>query len=98
MDNRCDRRTFLQRASWLCGAAPLARLPAQAQSAGVRRVGFIIGGARSLIDAFKDALRRLGHIEGQSLFLDLRIASGAKAATQAAELARSGLELVVAGS
>ena len=98
MEQRCNRRAFMLRLSALCGAAPFGRLVSQTQSARVRRIGFIIGGPQSLIDAFRDALRGLGYIEGQNLFLDLRIASGSDFAKHAAELANSDLELVVAGA
>jgi len=98
MEQRCNRRAFMQRLSALCGAVPLERFMSQTQSARVRRIGFIIGGPQSVIDAFRDALRGLGYIEGQNLFLDLRIASGSDFAKHAAELANSDLELVVAGA
>ena len=51
-----------------------------------------------MIEAFRDALRRLGHVEGKNLFLDLRIASLEDMPKHAAELAKSDLELVVASA
>jgi putative ABC transport system substrate-binding protein len=68
------------------------------RSARVRRIGFIIGDAPSLIDPFRDALRALGHVEGQNLFLDLKVASGSDTAKHAADLAKGDLELVVAAA
>lgn len=67
----------------MCGAAPLARLTSLSQSARVRRIGFIIGGPPSLIDAFRDALRTFGYIDGRNFLLDLRVASGADIAKPA---------------
>ena len=52
----------------------------------------------TLIEAFREALRSLGHIEGKNLFLDLRVASSEDMQRHAAELAKSNLELVVAAS
>jgi putative tryptophan/tyrosine transport system substrate-binding protein len=92
-----SRRRFLSQLGALCSVFPVALRP-QDQGRSVRRVGYINGGERSLPDAFRDALRALGHVEGQNLFLDLRFVSGADFLKQTAEIATSNLELVVAGA
>src|SRR5688572_9817200 len=94
-----DRRRFLKHVGGLCGAFPVAFWAAQHQGRGVRRIGFIIGSTTpSLIEAFRDALSSLGHIEGKNLLLDLRVVSSEDMPKHAAELAKSDLELVVAAS
>ncbi len=95
---QADRRAFLTRIGALAGAVPLAGLARQAEPRRVRRIGFLIGGERALIDAFKDALRAHGYIEGENLRLELRIAAGPETAKYALELATSDLELVVAAA
>jgi putative ABC transport system substrate-binding protein len=96
---RHDRRGFLKHFGGLCTGIPLAIRAAQERGRGVRRVGYINGGPQSLHDAFKNGLRSLGYIEGQNLFLDARtFIFGPDIAKHAAELAKSDLELVVAGA
>jgi putative tryptophan/tyrosine transport system substrate-binding protein len=92
------RRRFLTHIAGLLSAFPVALRASQNRSLGVRRIGYINGGPQSLHDAFRGALRALGYIEGENLFLDVRITSGADISKHAAELAKSDLELVVAGS
>jgi putative tryptophan/tyrosine transport system substrate-binding protein len=93
-----SRRQFLSQFGALCSVFPVALRASQGQGRRVRRVGYINGGDRSLHDAFRDALRDLGHVEGQNLFLDLRLASGAGFLKETAEIATSDLELIVAGA
>jgi putative tryptophan/tyrosine transport system substrate-binding protein len=64
----------------------------------MRRIGFLIGGPPALIDAFKTALTAHGHIEGENLDLDIRVATAADAERHAEELAKSDVELVVAAA
>jgi putative ABC transport system substrate-binding protein len=92
-----SRRRFLTHVGMLFGGIPVALRASQNQGRRVRRIGYINGGPQSLHDAFRGALRALGYIEGQNLFLDLRISS-TDMPKDAAELANSDLELVVAGS
>jgi putative ABC transport system substrate-binding protein len=92
-----SRRQFLTHATGLLGAFPVAFRASQARGRGVRRIGFI-NGDPTLTEPFKAALRALGYIEGQDLFLDVRLVSGPETGKQAAELATSDLELVVAGA
>lgn len=93
-----DRRAFLTRVGAFAGALPLTAVGRQAVSRRIRRIGFLIGGEQSLIDAFKTTLNQHGYVEGQSLAIELRIASGPDTARYAAELATSDLELVVAAA
>jgi putative ABC transport system substrate-binding protein len=94
-----SRRRFLRHLGGLCGAFPVAFCSSQDQGRRVRRIGFIIGSTTpSLIEAFRDGLSSLGHIEGKNLFLDLRVTSSEDMPKHAAELAKSDLELVVAAS
>jgi putative ABC transport system substrate-binding protein len=94
-----SRRRFLTRAGRVFSAFPVGVLASQNRGRGVRRIGYINGGPQSLHDAFKDALRALGYVEGQNLFLDLRAGvTGEDIPKHAGELAKSDLELVVAGA
>src|SRR5262245_36445511 len=98
---RQGRRRFLAHVGGLCSAFPFAWHGFQDSGRRVRRIGYINGGPQSLHDAFTGAMRALGYIEGQNLFLEKRVglASGSTDARQkATELATSDLELVVAGS
>ncbi len=67
----------------------------------VRRIGFFSGaGLPPLLEAFKDELRSLGFTDGENVVIELRL-SGPNTSdlpTQAAELAKMDLELVVAGA
>jgi putative ABC transport system substrate-binding protein len=71
-----DRRAFLGRVAWgLLAAAPIVRAQ---QTATVPRIGVI--GERSASDsfvvAFREALRKLGYIEGQNVVVEFRSTSG----------------------
>jgi len=65
-------------------AAPLA---AEAQQAGkVPRVGFLLPGSRSesvqrVVDEFRQGLRELGYVEGQTIAIEYRWAEGRKNAS-----------------
>lgn len=65
-----------------------------------RRVGVLIDGAapHPLPEALRASLARLGYVEGQTVVFDVRYANGeaARAAEQAAELVRGGVEVIVA--
>ena len=93
------RRRFLIQLGGLCGAFPIALGASQDRVRSVRRIGYFNGGPQSLHDAFKDAMRDLGYVEGQNLFLDERtFVAAADMPRHAAELSTSDLELVVAGA
>jgi putative tryptophan/tyrosine transport system substrate-binding protein len=81
-------------------ALPQAALAQQVQRLRARRIGFLIGNAPSLIAAFKDELARLGYVDGESLFIETRIArpNTSDLPAQAAELGHMGLELIVAAA
>ena len=96
-----NRRRFLASLGALCSAFPVVFRASEGGDRGVRRIGYINGGPQSLHDAFKGALRALGYIEGQNVFLDMRVGVSGSAADMpkvAADLAKSNLELVVAGA
>ena len=93
-----SRRTFLRQVGDLCSAFPLAAVGLQSPRPRLRRIGFLIGDAPILIEAFKGEMRTLGHVEGQNLFIDVRTAAGPEIARHATALAKGDLELVVAGA
>ncbi len=66
----------------------------------VRRIGFISGAVPTLIKAFEDELRRLGHEEGRNLHIERRISrpNTTDTAEHAVELGKMDLELVLAAS
>jgi putative tryptophan/tyrosine transport system substrate-binding protein len=98
METRWGRRSFLSRIAVLGSGLPLVYL-AQGAPARIRRIGFLNGDVPSLIDAFRGEMRRLGHVEGQNVALDLRVSSVTTSFTaQATELAKSDVELVVAAA
>ena len=73
-----ERRAFL---GTLAGALLAAPLAAEAQSAGkAPRIGFVEAGSRSanqhFLDAFRQGLRDLRYIEGQTIFIEDRWADG----------------------
>jgi putative ABC transport system substrate-binding protein len=73
-----DRRTFLAGTSAVLLAAPLA---AEAQpTKKVYRIGWMIGSSIAasahLVDAFKQAMRELGWVEGKNIEYEIRAAEG----------------------
>jgi len=94
-----DRRQFLQGALAGVFAAPVA---VRAQPTGkVPRVGYLFYGSPGPsreIDAFRQGLRELGYIEGQSIAVQYRFASGhiERYAGLAAELVRLKVDVIVA--
>lgn len=96
--NMSDRRSFLRRVGAISAALPFG-YPGQAASARPRRVGFLIGNIPSLINAFREAMRGFGYIEGQNLTLETRVSGPtANFVTQATELAKANVELIVAAA
>lgn len=68
-----DRRTFL----WLSLGLVVAPLTVEAQQTGrVPRVGLLQPGVgrHALVDAFRQGLRDLGYVEGQTLIIEFRLA------------------------
>jgi putative tryptophan/tyrosine transport system substrate-binding protein len=71
-----DRRTFIGTLASGLLAAPRT---AEAQQAGkLPRVGILLlsDSSQSVVDAFRQGLRELGHVEGQTIALELRWAEG----------------------
>jgi putative ABC transport system substrate-binding protein len=95
-----SRRSFVSRLGLFCCALPLTTVAQQVRPNRVRRIGFLSGAVPTLIKAFEDELRRLGYVEGQNLVIERRISRPITSdlATQAAELARMDLELILAGA
>jgi putative tryptophan/tyrosine transport system substrate-binding protein len=94
-----ERRTFLAGT----GAALLAAsLAASAQQAGkVPRIGFLLGPAPAdsapYLEAFRQGLRELGHVEGQNIAMVYRWADGKyeRLPALAAELVRLHVDVIV---
>jgi putative tryptophan/tyrosine transport system substrate-binding protein len=94
-----DRRAFLTLATGGLLAAPLA---ARAQQVGKSspRIGWLSAGAPPdpFLEGFREGLRRLGYVEGQTIDFEIRHARGSLEALNAgaAELAQSNVALIVA--
>src|SRR5258705_6045144 len=93
-----DRRAFLSALSGGLLAAPLA---AVAQQAGKPpRIGWLSAGSQPdpFLEGFREGLRRLGYVEGQTIAFEIRHAQGSLEAlgAGAAELAQSNVVLIVA--
>ena len=94
-----DRRAFL---GTLAGGVLAAPLAAEAQQAGtVPRIGILspappAASAGAPFDAFRDAMRQLGYIDGRSVRLEFRFGAGyARLPELAAELARLPVDVIV---
>ncbi len=93
-----DRRTFISSVALGLLAAPLA---AGAQQAGrPPRIGWLSAGSQPdpFLEGFREGLRRLGYVEGQTIAFEIRHAQGSLEALSAgaAELAQSNVVLIVA--
>jgi len=95
-----DRRTFMCSVAGGVLAAPFASY-AQAQVR-VWRIGMVETVSTELnvanLNAFRQALRELGYVEGQNLIIEYRFGNDqlARVPELAAELVKSGVELIVA--
>ena len=83
------------------GCAALAAMPAGARAqTRPARVGLLLANEPppGVFDAFRDGLRRRGYVEGNSLVLEIRVPRSTfeKEPDLAAELARSGVDVIVA--
>ena len=95
------RREFV---AALGGTAAWPMVARAQQASKVARIGFLVTGSlaapdtRVTIDAFQQALRQLGYIEGQNIVTEYREAHGnvEQFANLATELARVGVDLIVA--
>ena len=99
VDSLMERRAFIGTLTGGLLAAPLA---AEAQEMGkVPRVGFLSGVSRSdlqrHVDAFRQGLRELGYVEGQSVAIEYRWAEGKyeRFPELAAELVRLKVHVIV---
>jgi putative ABC transport system substrate-binding protein len=94
MNSGCTRRSLI---GLIGSALPLTAFAQQSQSARVKRIGLLTGNETSLTAVFKDELKRLGYVDGESLIIEHRIArpNTLDLPAQAAELAHMGLELIV---
>jgi putative tryptophan/tyrosine transport system substrate-binding protein len=93
-----NRRAFLSTLTGTVLAAPLA---AGAQQAGKPpRIGWLSAGSQPdpFLEGFREGLRRLGYVEGQTIAFEIRHAQGSLEAlgAGAAELAQSNVVLIVA--
>ncbi len=95
-----DRRAFLAGTGAVLLAAPLAA-DAQ-QAANVARIGFLSppspADAALRLDAFRQGLRELGYVEGQTIAIEYRFAEGRpeRLPALAAELVRLQVDVIVA--
>lgn len=95
-----SRRSFISHLGLFCCALPLTAGAQQNRPPRVRRIGFLIGTAPTLIAAFEEELRRLGYAEGTNLIVEKRISRSntSDLTLQAAELAQMDLDLIVAAA
>jgi putative tryptophan/tyrosine transport system substrate-binding protein len=95
-----SRRSFVRRLGLFCGALPLVARAQQVRPLRVRRIGFLSGAVPTLVAAFEEELRRLGHTDGENLVIEKRISrpNTSDTAVHAAELARMDLDLIVAAA
>src|SRR5215217_9344300 len=100
MASTYSRRSFVRHLGLFCCALPLTARSLQVPPRRIRRIGFLSGAVPTLITAFEEELRRLGHVDGQNLVIEKRISrpNTSDTATHAAELARMDLDLVVAAA
>src|SRR5689334_22575493 len=93
-----SRRSFI-RAALLGCALSWTGFAYASQPRRVKRIGFLIGAAPTLIAAFEEELRRLGYVDGENLVVEKRISQNPPdLPAQAAELAQMDLALIVAAS
>jgi putative tryptophan/tyrosine transport system substrate-binding protein len=93
-----DRRTFLFGLTLGTFTGPVV---AELQSVGkVARIGYLTPAtaASPFVEQFRQALREVGHVEGQNIALELRAAGGdvARLSALAAELVRLKVDVIVA--
>ena len=98
MASSYSRRWFVTRLGLLGCALPLAARGHQIQPSRVGRIGFLGGGAPTLVEAFEQEMRRLRYVEGENIVIEKRVLrpNSSDLAAQAAELAHMNLDLIVA--
>ena len=89
-----DRRTFLGAAAGSLLAAPLTATAQQPHKVPI--VGFLASGGGESLPQFRDTMRDLGYVEGQSFVLESRSAEGRPVALRnlAAELVRLNVDVL----
>lgn len=99
MKSVLSRRSFFGSVAAFCGALPLIR-PVPAGASRVHHIGVLSGAVPTLIKAFEDELRRLGHLDGGNLVIEKRIArpNTSDTSRHAAELAHMDLDLILAAA
>jgi len=90
---------------WLLGTVLLMTVPAEAQQPNqVPRVGFLVPGSPSSyserMEAFRQGLRELGHVEGQNIIIEYRFAEGKsdRFPALASELVQLKVDVIVTGT
>ena len=95
-----SRRWFVSRLILsACTLAPTSSAQRSRQRR-LRQIGFFSGNAPMLINAFEEEMRRLGYVEGENIVVEKRISRSntSDMVTQAAELSRMNLDLIVAAA
>ncbi|HKO61499.1 MAG TPA: ABC transporter substrate-binding protein [Pyrinomonadaceae bacterium] len=90
-----SRRWFVSRLGLIGCALPLTAYAQPVKSRRVQRIGFLIGPFPTLIKAFDEELRRLGHADGTNLIIERRVSG---LTSDIAELAQMDLDLIVAAA
>jgi len=99
MASRYSRRWFVSRLGLIGCALPLTVSGQRARPNRLRHIGFLGGGAPTLVEAFEQEMRRLRYVEGENILIEKHIlrSNSPDLAAQAAELAHMNLDLIVAG-
>src|SRR2546427_4177912 len=100
MASSYSRRWFVSRLGLLGCALLLTASAQRLRPQRVGRIGFLGGGAPTLVEAFEQELRRLRYVEGENIVIEKRVLrpNSSALAAQAAELAHMNLDLIVAGA
>src|SRR6266568_948830 len=100
MASSYSRRWFVSRLGLLGCALPLTAFAQHPRPHRVGRIGFLGGGAPTLVEAFEQEMRRLRYVEGENIVIEKRVLrpNSSDLAAQAAELAHMNLDLIVAGA
>src|SRR4051794_37295899 len=70
VNSRYSRRSFVGHFSCALSVAAWAQ-PVRPPS--MKRIGFLIGSEKALMDAFTNELRRLGYVDGKNIAVEIRI-------------------------